>query len=334
MTPASANRAVPEPATARIAGTPAPRRRGLPHVLIERREFGIALVGVAIFVYFASVAPNFTQASNLVTISQYVGPVAVIAAAEVMLLVCGEIDLSAGEIFTFTPFIVHFLVDSGVPIGAAMALALLLAAAVGVFNGLVTVLVGIPSFITTLATLFAVEGFILIVSGGSAATMPGGAPWSEILWAALLVLILYLVLTKSQFGLHTVAVGGNRVGAAESGMSVARVKVINFMLCAVFAGAIGIVDAIRITSLDPGQQGADLVFYALAAAIIGGTALSGGRGTIIGAAIGAVVLGILEIGFTMIGISANAFLLVLGVAILISMGLNVQLARLSRRRVR
>ena len=108
--------------------------------------------------------------------------------------------------------------------------------------------------------------------------------------------------------MRIIATGGNLVGAAEAGVPVRRVKVWCFVLCSFLSGLVGIVDAVKYGTLDPGNFGVDYILYAVGACVIGGTALTGGRGTIIGAFIGAILIGILEDGLTVIGVSTERLL--------------------------
>ena len=310
--------------------------------LVERREAAIFVVAVGLFLYFSLATSAFVSYANFVTLTQFLAPIAVIGVGEALLLTAAEVDLSAGTAFVFFPFVTYFLwANAGVPIVLAIVLALACAAVFGAINGLVTVMLDLPSFVTTLGTLFALDGVMLLTSNGIQDTISlngiggdilGNYSWSEILWALFLVVVTFVLLHRSRFGIHVVASGGNLLGAAEAGVPVRRVKVWSFVLCSVLAAFAGMVDAVRITTLDPGNDGTTEMFYAIAAAVIGGTALTGGRGTVIGAGIGAIVLGILYDGLNIQGVSAFYFQLVLGIAILVAMAANVQLRRAAMRR--
>jgi simple sugar transport system permease protein len=143
--------------------------------------------------------------------------------------------------------------------------------------------------------------------------------------------VLQLLLTRTRWGLHTFAVGGNLLGSREAGIRVRWVKIRNFMLASTLAGFAGILEAVRITSTDPLAGGSGIMFQAIAAAVIGGTLLAGGSGTVIGAFIGACVLGILRDGFTLQGISAFTFDLILGMAILVAMAVDIYVTRFRHR---
>ncbi len=195
----------------------------------------------------------------------------------------------------------------------------------------------IPSFITTLGTLFFINGFTLTISGGFPVRPKagpvlqeifGGNPVSQILWAIGVTLILQFVLVKTRWGLHTIATGGNIIGAGKwaSRSSASRSGISSSV---VFSGGLaGILDTFRIGSIDPLAGGTEIMFMAIASAVIGGTLLTGGSGTIVGAFLGAAVLGILKDGFTLSGVSAYTFNMILGGAILVTMLINVHLSRL------
>ena len=151
--------------------------------------------------------------------------------------------------------------------------------------------------------------------------------YADLLWALAVIAVVQVGLSYTRWGLYSVAVGGNLVGAREAGVNVNLIKIANFMLCSVLGGFAGTLQAFRITSIDPTAGGNDIMFRAVAAAVIGGTALAGGSGTVTGALIGALVLSILLDGFTLQGINANTFDIILGAAILIAMILNVYLQR-------
>ena len=159
----------------------------------------------------------------------------------------------------------------------------------------------------------------------------GEFAWAEIVWAVVLVAIFHVLLTMTRWGLHTVAVGGNQLGAREAGVSVARIKYGNFMLTGVLGALCGLQAAFQTGIIDPTNGGYTPMFYAVAAAVIGGTAMLGGSGTIIGALLGGVMLAVLEDGFDVIGISANPLPIIFGGAIILAMIANVQLSRLRDR---
>ena len=158
----------------------------------------------------------------------------------------------------------------------------------------------------------------------------GGYAWAEIIWAIALVVIFHIVLTRTRWGLHTISVGGNLIGASEAGISIAKIKIGNFMLTSTLGALAGILEAFRENTIDPSAGGYTPMFYAIAAAVIGGTALAGGSGTVAGAFLGMLVLAILQDGFNLLGLSSNPYWIILGIAILAAMVANVYLTRLRR----
>lgn len=329
-----------DPAGSRDPRGPAQRRpsmRSVGHFLLRWREVSIVIAALLLIAYFQWTASAFLSGSNISNLVDFTATTAIIAAGEVMVLVVGELDLSVGMVYAFAPFIMFFTASAGLPMWVAVIVALLAAAAVGVVNAAITILLDVPAFVTTLGTLFVVNGLTLTISGGFPVqpvagpvftAIVGGSVWARFAWAMAIAIILQFVLLRTRFGLHTIATGGNLTGAAEVGIKVRWIKAANFVLCATLGGVAGIIDAFRIGSIDPLAGGSDIMFAAIASAVIGGTLLTGGLGTVIGALIGALVLGILKDGFSLIGISAYTFDMILGAAILVTMAVNVRLMRL------
>ncbi len=303
-------------------------------------EASIFVVALILIAYFEASNPDFLLTSASVqNLTQYIAPVAIIACGEVMLMIMGEIDLSAGMVYAMSPFIVHFAVEAGIPAPLAVILGIAAGGVVGFINGFVTVYLSIPSFVTTLGTLFLINGFTLSISSGTPVTPPpnpilsqvlGGWGYSEFCWAVVIAAVMHVVLRDTRWGLHTTAAGANPTGASEAGIHVERLKMGNFILTGCLSGFVGILEGFRISSFDPLAGGNQIMFLAVAAGVIGGTSLAGGFGTILGALIGAAVLGILSDGFTLIGVNAYTFNIILGCAILLSMLFNIHMTRLAR----
>ena len=308
--------------------------------MLRWQELSILVVALILTAYFEWANTDFllTDAS-LQNLSQFVAPAAIIACGEIMLMIGGEIDLSAGMVFALAPFVMHFAHAAGVPLPLAVVVALVASAAVGLVNGVLTVLLKVPSFITTLGTNFLLNGLTLTLSHGTPVEAPdepgfaaifGNWGYSEIIWAVAITAVMHVVLRQTRWGLHTIAAGANPVGALEAGIRVNRLKIGNFMIAACLAGLTGILEGFRISSIDPQAGGNAIMFLAVAAGVIGGTPLAGGSGTIVGGLIGAFVLGVLSDGFTLIGINAFTFNIILGAAILAAMLFNIHVGRLRR----
>ena len=335
-----------------VAEATTPQRRAslgwrVAAAFLRRREASIFVVAVGLVLFFYAKNSVFVEGDNIKNITESMAPIALIAAGEVMLLICGEIDLAVGRVYALAPAMVWVLADPdqhNLPIWIAIILALLLSAGVGLVNGLITTYLRVPSFITTLGMLFFLNGITLNLTEGSQQFMPGGSTFqhifgsqpehyklwlnSEFYWALGLMLAVQFILTWTRWGLHTVATGGNLIGAAESGVNVRWIKIGNFVLANLLAGFAGIVDSTRVTTIVPLQGGPDLMFLAVAGAVIGGTSLFGGVGTVVGGFIGVAVIIILRTGLNIIGVNAFDFDLIIGLAILASMMANVQVSRL------
>jgi simple sugar transport system permease protein len=332
---------VSETTAQEAAGTDA-RERGfgsrLLSSLVRVREVSILIVLVGLALYFQTANGAFLSKQNLLSLAQFAVPYVVIAAALCLLLICGEIDLSVGQSFAFAPIVMYLAYDKlFLVLPLAVIVGLLAVAVVGLINGLITVYLGVSSLITTLGMFFLLAGLNVTLTGGFPEITPetssitqvlGEFAWAGTIWALIIIAVLQLVLSRTRWGLHTYATGGNPLGSREAGVSIARIKIGNFILCGVLGGFVGIIEAFRIQSIDPLAGGPDIVLLCIASAVIGGTALLGGVGTVTGAFLGALVLTILRNGFTLQGISAYTFNIILGVAILIAMILNVYVARL------
>jgi simple sugar transport system permease protein len=317
------------------------RARRWPGAIGRSSEIRILAVALILAAYFEIANHDFLLTSaSLENLSQFIAPVAIIACGEIMLMIGGEIDLSAGMVFAFAPFIMHFVHEAGAPTWIALIVGVGAAGVVGLINGAVTVYLRIPSFVTTLGTLFFINGLTLTISRGTPVSTPEGESfasfmgawgYSEIIWTVGIAMIMHVLLRNTRWGLHTIASGANPLGSSEAGINVKRLKLGNFIIAAVLAGFTGILEGFRITSIDPQAGGNQIMFLAVAAAVIGGTPLAGGSGTIIGGLIGAAVLGILNDGFTLIGINAFTFNMILGAAILGAMIFNIHVVRLARK---
>ena len=323
------------------AAEPAARgRMAFIDTIFRWREISILVVALILCAYFEQANPDFLlTGASLQNLSQFVAPAAIIACGEIMLMIGGEIDLSTGMVFALAPFIMHFAHEAGVPLPAAVLLGLLASAVVGLVNGVITVMLMVPSFITTLGTNFLLNGLTLTISHGTPVEAPeaptfaaifGNWGYSEIIWAVAITAVMHVVLRQTRWGLHTIASGANPIGASEAGIKVNRLKIGNFAIAAVLAGLTGILEGFRISSIDPQAGGNNIMFLAVAAGVIGGTPLAGGSGTILGGFIGAFVLGVLSDGFTLIGINAFTFNIILGAAILVAMLFNIHISRLRR----
>jgi simple sugar transport system permease protein len=341
------------------------------HELLERalslREGSIIVVTLVTAIYFSLNTGSFFSTGNFKTLLPYFAPFAIMGAGVVFVMILGEIDLSIGATYLFAPFLYYKLAHAGFPLVPSVIVALVACMVVGFINGFFTAVVGISSFVATLGMLFTLEGLTLIISHGQPVATPGAevtsttvksphivngvhieltetvnhvstfakifgaGTYSELIWALLIVIVLQILLTFTRWGLYTVAVGSNKLGAAEAGVAVKLVMIRNFMMCSVLGGFVGILEAVRASSVQPDTAGAnEILFEAISAAVIGGTLMAGGSGTVVGAFIGALFLGILHDGLILKGVNADYLLFYLGLAIILAMTINVYVQRARR----
>jgi simple sugar transport system permease protein len=364
----SQQQAPPEkPRGASSAAAGSPRWRELGMRLLALREGSIIIVTIVVAIYFAINTSTFFTGSNFKTLLPYFTPFAILGAGEVFVMILGEIDLSIGAMYLFAPIVFYKLDTAGLGLVPSMILALVVCMAVGAINGIFVSIVEVSSFVTTLGMLFVFEGLSLIISHGTPVATPGaqihqttkqvhhvvnghdivlpekinhigtfaklfgGGVYSELIWAVVIVIVLQVVLTFTRWGLHTVAIGSNKLGAAEAGVKVHLVTIRNFVLCALTAGLTGIFEAVRSQTIQPDPSGPNkILLLAIAAAVIGGTLLTGGSGTVVGVLIGALFLGILEDGLILQGVNANYLLFYTGLAIVVAMTANVYVGRARR----
>ncbi len=333
----------PGNARAGRVGSPSTARQ-LRDRILGLREGSIILVTLIAGIYFAVNTSTFLTGESFKALLPYFAPFAILAAGEVFVMILGEIDLSIGAMYLFAPIVFYKFTTAGIPLVPSVILALLVCMVVGVANGFFVSVVGISSFVTTLAMLFTFEGLALIISHGTPVATPGSriatggigtfakifgaGTYSELIWAVAIVVVLQVVLTFTRWGLYTVSIGSNKLGAAEAGVRVRLVTTRNFVLCSLTAGLVGILEAVRAESTTPDPAGAnEILFLAVASGVIGGTLLTGGSGTVVGALIGALFLGILKQGLILQGVNANYLLFYLGLAIIVAMTLNVYVRR-------
>jgi len=344
-----------------------PSGRDVLNRLIALREGSIIVVTIVVAIYFSVNTSTFFTGANFKTLLPYFAPLAILGMGEVFVMILGEIDLSIGAMYMFAPILFYKLDTAGLGLLPSTIIALAVCMLVGVVNGAFVAFVGVASFVATMGMLFTFEGLSLILSHGTPVATPGaqihqtvvnvhhvvnghsivlpervnhigafakvfgGGTYSEMIWAVAIVIILQVVLTFTRWGLYTVAIGSNKIGAAEAGVRVKLVTIRNFVLCSLLAGLVGIFEAVRSQTIQPDPSGPnELLLIAIAGAVIGGTLLSGGSGTVVGAFIGALFLGILKDGLILQGADANYLLFYTGLAIIVAMTANMFVGRARR----
>ena len=296
---------------------------------------GMLYIGfLVLIVIFALSSPVFLSWANFANIGRQTALVSIIAVGMTFVIVSGEFDLSVGSGMALSG-VVAALAMKGIAqtwmVGAVAGL--LTGAAIGLVNGILTTRLRIPSFLITLGSLSIARGIAMIVTGtrpviisdityyrlfgeGSFLGIPAPICWTVIVAACGIVLLHF-----STFGRRVFATGGNAVAARYSGISTTRVKTISLMLAGVLAGLAGLVLSARSHAARP-DVGVGLELDVITSVILGGAALAGGRGTIVGALVGSLVIGILNNGLVLLGVDASVQLAVKGLIIWASVAIS------------
>ena len=308
--------------------------------LLRMKEIG-ALAGlIIVMIVFTLLSENFLTWRNFVGIFTSTSELGIIAIGICFLMIAGEFDLSVGSVFAVAPMIGALLANSGVPMLIAFLGGLVVAALIGLLNGIIVIKAKIPSFIATLGSMMLFRGLLLAVSGGFPINFEGENPWllnllggkimfgmrASGIWFILGTVIFSIILTQTRYGNHVSAVGGNAGTSKAVGINVNKVKVINFMLCAVMAGLAGFTMFGRFHSIDP-TAGMELELEAIASSVIGGALLTGGYGSIVGAFIGAFLIGVMRSGLILAGAPSYWYKGFIGVILVISVIINTKIRK-------
>ncbi|MBK8439233.1 MAG: ABC transporter permease [Rhodobacter sp.] len=331
-----------DPATTTGAHPPEP---GLARRLIAKPEFGPLVLLVVMIAVFTAINPAFASITNIGNALTFTVELGLIALAMTLLMTAGEFDLSVGSVFGFAPVVMWAFFNAGIlPLPVAFVVALLIALGIGLVSGLFVTRLGIPSFLVTLGMLLVVRGSALwLTSGFPQRTWDAGEQWlaevlvgdffigglriyMSLIWFILLAITLHLLLTRTRFGNWIQATGGNPGAARNRGVPTKRVKVILFMLSSAMAAFAGIISSIRVSAANP-NSGTGYELEVIAMVVIGGTLLTGGRGTIIGTVLGVLILRLMRNGIVLIGVPGLAYNIFIGAIILGMMALHAALER-------
>ena len=335
----------PVTAEERASTKEAQRLRTL-NMIFELRAF-IALA--VLIVVFSALSDSFLTVTNVITMTKHVAINAVLALGMLLVILKGGIDLSVGSIVGLSGVVCGELLN-GIkipgtdtlafpPVWVVVIIAILVGTGVGLVNGMLVTRFNVAPFIATLGMLYVARGTALLISGGSTypnlsgnptlgntgfsyigGGRPLGLPFS--IWVMMaLALATFVLLTKAPFGRWLYATGGNERASELSGVPVRRVKTIVYMISGGCAAITGIIIASELTSAAP-QAGETFELNAIAAVVIGGAALSGGRGTVRGTLVGAFVIGFLADGLVILGVSTFWQIFIKGAVIILAVMLD------------
>ena len=315
---------------------PTPDRPLVRHPLL-RQYGGIVIALIILCTVFTIANSRFLSLANFMNIFQQVAVVAIAAFGMTWVILLGEIDLSVGSIIAVAGMVGAQSLALGTGFPAALLITIIAGAILGAVNGLLTARLLLPSFIVTLATMSIYRGLVSLPTGG-APLMISDPNWQAIgashflgvpliIWILLVLFLLnHILLSMTVFGRQTYLTGGNREAALYSGIRVGRVKIIVFTLSGIMSAIAGILLSSRLYSAQT-NAGVSYELDAIAAAVLGGTSLSGGVGTIPGTLIGALIIGVLNNGMNMLSIHYFIQLVVKGVVIIIAVWLDVRAKR-------
>jgi erythritol transport system permease protein len=324
-------------------------------LLLKARTF-VALV--LVFAYFAWAAPNFLSTANAVLISKHVAINAFLAIGMTFVIITGGIDLSVGSVVGLTGMIAGWLVLFGIDFGLGWSIQfntfeiILIVCLAGIFigwiNGLVITKLNVAPFIATLGMLYVARGASLLLSGGRTFPNLNGNPdygshtfgmigtgtffgVPILIWMLVAVACLAAYIAgRTPLGRQIYATGGNERGAALSGVRVERVKMFVYMFSGLMAALVGLIIASQLKASHP-ATGEFFELNAIAAAVLGGTSMSGGRGRIFGTIIGAFVIGILSDGLVMMGVSSFWQMVIKGLVIVAAVVIDQAQSKLQAR---
>ncbi len=314
-------------------------------IYLEKPELAaLVLVLVLVLVFENRSGGVFLSADNVRGILGLIPETGLVAVGVTVLMICGEFDLSVGSVFALTPMTAAVLMEHAVGFLPAVLAGLVVGALVGLLNGIITLRFGIPSFITTLGTLYIARSLTVVISGGFPPLLPDDVPaWLfttfigpghlirlSLIWFVVIALLAAGLLSLTNFGNWIKSTGGFLEAASSLGIPVNGVKMTCFVLSSVLAGFAGLIQVLRLGSPLP-SIGEGLELQAVAAAVIGGTALTGGIGTVLGAVVGALLIRVIDNGLVLSSVDANWFGFAIGALTILAVIANAWLRRTARR---
>ncbi len=302
----------------------------------------VVIILLVLVVFFSLSTDRFLQGRNLVNILVQNAPVIVVAVGMTLTMLTAGIDLSVGSVAALAGAVsAGLIVNNGLPVGVGMLGGLVVGALVGALNGVLIVYGKLPPFVATLSTLGIARGLTLVytegrpISGmGEAYTYWGSGRIAEVpvpvIVAGVVVLLAYLMLTRTRFGLYIYAIGGGEETSRLAGVPVTRVKIAAYVLSGLLAGLAGLLLTARLWSAQP-QVAVGFELDAIAAAVLGGISLFGGVGSVLGAVIGALIVGVLGNGMNLLRVASYPQQVIQGIVLVLAVAVDMYTKRLENR---
>jgi len=306
------------------------------------REIGVFIGLVVLFIIFSLSSPFFFTLDNLLNILRQVSILGILSIGMTMVIVSGEFDLSVGATYGMSAMVAGMLMTHGFPILVSILIALIAGMLVGLVNGVVVTYLRVPSLIVTLGMLNIARGLALIFTGGFVIALNaekvndpffstlsflakgkvfGIIPNMSFFFIAVAI-VGYLIYSKTILGFRMRAVGGNPNAAMVSGVNVAFIKIMAFVIVGFLAAFGGIINLAFLQNVQ-GTMGTGLELDVIAATIIGGTSLKGGEGTISGTIIGVLIMGVLRNGLVLLGVTPFLQMVMIGVVIITAVAIDM-----------
>jgi ribose transport system permease protein len=308
---------------------------------IGTQKIVIVLVIIVLFAFFSIVSPQFHKYATIVSIFDYSYYISFMAIGVTFALITGGVDLSIGTGMIASGIIGGYLItDKGMPVIVGLLVAILVGVIFGCFNAILVAVLDLPPFIATLGTMMIARGLGSIIIGGISITWPPtGDPqgWFRSMFkiqaggvripigfliVIAAVIIMSFVLNHTKPGRYIIAIGSNKEATRLSGINVVKYQALAYLISGLFMGIAGVSYAATFQAVAPGT-GAGLELDSIAAAIIGGTSMTGGSGTISGTLLGVFVMSLLKTGLPFIGLTANWQQIITGIVLLVAVFIDV-----------
>lgn len=301
---------------------------------------GLLAMALLIGIYFGLSSPFFLTSDNVLIIGATAAPLGIMALAQTFLILSGGIDVSVGSVVAITTVAAGLLMQGGMDFWPAAGLAITVGAGVGAINAILVVVLGINPFIATLGTLSVFQGLAFAVTGGKTIVIDDptlayvgigsllGLPVPMVVF--LIVFVVAIVFERfTRWGRTIYAIGGNAEAARLAGLRVRSTRAALYVLSGTSGGVAGVLILGQLSAASP-QVGATFLLSVVTAVILGGAALAGGKGTVVGTVVAVAILGMLNNGFALLGSSSAAQQVALGVALIFAVLLE-QVGRRLRR---
>ncbi len=299
--------------------------------LLRHREASVLIMLLAIAVFLAFSNEYFLSSRNLLNVGRQASVVAIVALGQALVIIARGIDLSVGSVIGVSAVVAAVVLQATGIQSLGLVVGLLTGLVCGIANGLMVTRLRINPFIATLGMLSVARGIALLVTGGIPVMFTG---WAEFLGAGriwqipvsfilmlVLALAVHILATRHRLGREIYAIGDNPKAARLAGIDLKKTRLFVFGFCGCLAGLGGVILAGNLASADP-NLGMGYELDVIAAVILGGTALNGGRGSIIGVVIGAMLMALLNNAFVLLGISAYWQVVTKGLVIIIAVGID------------